>query len=108
MASLKPTPLEYVDQWRNGTEIKLCRTLVEDPQALFLQELISRWGLVAGAPDGEDSAGRQKLRLLSPEELVARAVETVKLTFDTIAKNDWLTEIPLPKPPTTKHLEEAA
>ncbi len=34
---------------------------------------IEHWGMVAGEIDGEDSAGRQKLRLLTPEEIVDRA-----------------------------------
>lgn len=44
-----------------------------DMNAQIAFALIERWGMIAAMPDGEDSAGRQKFRLQTPEELVARA-----------------------------------
>jgi len=43
--------------------------------------LIERWGMIAATPDGEDSAGRQRLRLQTPDELVDRAFTVAALTF---------------------------
>lgn len=40
---------------------------------------IEKWGMVAGIPDGEDSAGRQKVRLGTPQEIVDRAFECALL-----------------------------
>src|SRR5215207_3668850 len=37
--------------------------------------LIEKWGMVAAIPDGEDSSGRQKLRMMKPKEMVERAVD---------------------------------
>ena len=45
----------------------------------FAAAFIERWGMVAAMPDGEDAAGRSKLRLMSPQELVDRAYETADL-----------------------------
>jgi hypothetical protein len=42
-------------------------------RATLAWELIGHFGIVAGEPDGEDSAGRAKLATLDPRGLVARA-----------------------------------
>ena len=44
-------------------------------EANLAASLIERWGMVCAEPDGEDSAGRQKLRLQTPDELVQRAFD---------------------------------
>lgn len=36
-------------------------------------DMVLKWGMVAGMPDGEDSSGRSKVRLAEPAELVDRA-----------------------------------
>ncbi len=59
-------------------------------------QLIDRWGMIAGAPDGEDSAGRAKCRLLRPEEVVARACVTAQTAFEEFALKDWLLDVPIP------------
>jgi hypothetical protein len=51
------------------------------PEGQFAAHMIEKWGMVAATPDGEDSAGRQKMRLATPEELVERAIETTNLLF---------------------------
>jgi len=44
-------------------------------------DLVGRWGPVAATPDGEDSSGRAKLRLQTPEELVQRAFGCAELAM---------------------------
>ena len=44
--------------------------------------MIERWGMVAACPDGEDSSGRSKLRLATPEELVDRAYAVAALLVE--------------------------
>lgn len=56
--------------------------------------LIEKWGLVATAPDGEDSAGRAKLRRLSPEELVQEAVSTADHAVEEFRRRGWMLEVP--------------
>jgi UTP-glucose-1-phosphate uridylyltransferase len=41
-------------------------------------DLVIKWGMVAAVCDGEDSCGRAKLRLMTPDELVDRAMETAR------------------------------
>ncbi len=59
-------------------------------------QLIERWGIVAAAPDGEDSAGRVKVRLATPEEIVARACQTAQIAMEQFAHKGWLLDVPLP------------
>lgn len=64
--------------------------VVTDPRATLASQMAERWGLVAGESDGEDSAGRQKLRLLTPPELAKRACEASEALFKEFTERDWL------------------
>lgn len=55
---------------------------------------IERWAMVAATPDGEDDAGRQKLRRLTPRELVDHACATAKMLYEEFESRGWLIEIP--------------
>jgi hypothetical protein len=63
-------------------QVVLHNTEELEKEACLALALIERWGMVAGIPDGEDSSGRSKLRLSTPEELTERAFECAKLAFD--------------------------
>jgi hypothetical protein len=69
--------------------------------------LIERWGIVAAEVDGEDSAGRSRLRRLTPDELVKNACETADAAMNEFEKRGWLIEIPMPVPVPAKEKEEA-
>lgn len=57
------------------------------PLAKVAFEMAQRWGMVAAIPDGEDTAGRQKLRLMTPLELAQRAVQsTLALEIELMAR----------------------
>lgn len=60
----------------------------------FASSLITRWGMVQGKDDGEDSAGRAKISLMTPEEVVNRACETAETTFKEFNKRGWLIAVP--------------
>ena len=66
----------------------------ESREARFAMACIERWGMVAGEIDGEDSAGRSKLRRLSVEEVVTGACDTAHRAYEEFEKRGWL--IPLP------------
>ncbi len=55
---------------------------------------IERWGMVAAVPDGEDTTGRQKLRLATPTELVERACVITEQLFSAMDSKGWITELP--------------
>ena len=65
----------------NTNSVVLHETEIFEQEAKIAIDLITRWGMVAAIEDGEDTAGRQKLRLMSPLELVNRAFETANLTM---------------------------
>ncbi len=72
----------------------------------FLDEVVTVWDrerpeleaslagtLVDRAPwrvDGEDSSGRMRLRLATPAEAVARAIETAELLVKACRKKGWI------------------
>jgi len=63
-------------------------------EARLATNLIEKWGMVAAMPDGEDSSGRQKARMMDPSEIVHRACETARLAADAFYAADWMVEIP--------------
>lgn len=69
-------------------------TELPGPEARLAMELVSRWGTVAGAPDGEDSAGRFKVRLMTPDELASRACEASAVLFAEIRRRGWMVATP--------------
>lgn len=95
---MKTDAWEKVDREKRYTspEVRVYKTLYPSQRAVFAQELLARWGLVAAEPDGEDSAGRQKLKPLSVESLVTRACEMSQLAFEEFQKREWLLELPNP------------
>ncbi len=64
------------------------------PEAAFAMQIMDRLALVAAHPDGEDSAGRQKLRLLTPEEAAERACKMAAIAFENFKALGWLVEVP--------------
>lgn len=49
--------------------------------------------MVAAEPDGEESAGRAKLRLSTPQELGKRACNVAEEIATEIRKRDWFVEL---------------
>jgi hypothetical protein len=64
------------------------------PEAELAFAFIERWAMVAGMPDGEDSGGRQKLRLMNPSELVERAFSVARLAMDAARESGLMLQLP--------------
>lgn len=81
----------YAEKKRVGgeTEVLVCDTKVCGLQARLALALMERWGVVAGEPDGEDSAG--------VADIVARACEAAEQLYAEFEKREWLLTRPLPK-----------
>lgn len=61
-----------------------------DMRARLAMTLIEKWGMVAATvADGEDSAGRQRTRLLTPAEVVGRACETAERAVEEMHSLGW-------------------
>lgn len=63
-------------------------------RAAFAKEIIARWALVAGESDGEDSAGRSKLRCMTPTESATRACDVADAAFGEFYKRGWVIDMP--------------
>ena len=64
------------------------------PEARFAMSCIERWGMVAARPAGEDTAGRQKLEVSTPAEVVARACEMSRRAFAAFEEHGWILDLP--------------
>lgn len=73
--------------------------------ARFAFSLIEKWGLVAGRPDGEDSAGRSRLGLMPANEIVTRAFDTAEIAWTEAQRRGWMLEVPDWKTVQTKATE---
>jgi|SRR5215207_1790089 len=83
------------DRYSNVRNETVLNSLVHaNFRARMATALMEKWGLVAGVPDGEDTTGRSKLRLLSPKEIVERAVETADMAVSTFERLGWLDRLP--------------
>jgi hypothetical protein len=82
------------DNWGSKMDRAPHMTVALNQRALLAVQLVERWGMVAGAPDGEDSAGRQRLRMMSPDEMVVRATATANQLFWAFGDCGWMYEVP--------------
>lgn len=96
--------MNYTEQTtRNGGyQIVIHQTEMPHPQANLASELMRHLAIVAAMPDGVDEAGRQKLRLMTEEEVVARAGKIADLAWKDYRARGWLLDIPMPKPTEEK------
>lgn len=95
---MKPGYIENPASRFEHSTVTVYKTAVPYPQAELAERLIHHFGVVAAATDGEDSAGRAKLKLLSPEEVVARACQIAELAHLEFQKRDWLLKLPALSP----------
>lgn len=63
-------------------------------RADFAMRMMEKFGLLLADAAGEDSAGRQKGRRLSPKECAELAVETSDHLFNEMETRGWFTELP--------------
>lgn len=65
-------------------------------EASIAYTLAEKFGVIAATGDGEDSAGRQKIALMPPAEVVKRACDIAALLVQEIESRGWYFEIPAP------------
>lgn len=61
-------------------------------QGTVAAALVEKWGMVASVMDGEDSAGRAKPRLQTPDELCDRACDVAYALTETFRLLNWIQE----------------
>lgn len=90
----KPVEFTAFDNYQGPAAWAINKREMMTPEAEFAWHFIEKWGMVAGVPDGEDSAGRQKLRVATPAEIVQRATETAEGFWQAIQAKGWVQDIP--------------
>jgi hypothetical protein len=65
-----------------------------DARARIALEIAKHCSMVAATEDGEDSAGRQQLRLLTPFEVANRAVDIASFMYDRFTALKWIAKVP--------------
>lgn len=94
----KPFEFEAFDNSFQGPPTwTIFRRETLNPEAEFAYHLLERWGMVTGVPDGEDRAGRQRIRMMTPVEMVDRATSTAAIFWEHINRMGWVQEIPSPE-----------
>ena len=54
---------------------------------------VERWGMVAGKTGTEDSSGRAYISDMTPDEVVARAIEMSEKLVAALEEKDWVRSI---------------
>lgn len=88
--------------YKGGAEIFIHTMQKPGGIATLAGEFCCRWGMVAAKDDGEDSAGRQRVKTLTPSEVVSRACEMASLLWAEFEQRGWLLTVPEPKEPQEK------
>lgn len=84
------------DAWLMGNMIH--NKFHPDMRARLAMTLIEKWGMVAATvADGEDSAGRSRMRLLTPAEVVGRACETAERAVEEMHRLGWMHAVEAPE-----------
>ena len=82
------------ERYDKKAEVSVNDTDYFGSRAKIVVELISKWGIVAAVPDGEDRKGRSKLRLMEPDELISRAFTIADKMFNEFEMRQWMIQVP--------------
>ena len=75
-------------------ELILHRLDTPDTRGELAMKILDHFALISAQEDGEDQAGRQKLKLLSPVEVATRACDLAEAFFSEIERRGWLLKLP--------------
>lgn len=82
------------DRYSNRVDTQQMPTQYLEFKGRMAVSLIERWGLVAGKPFGEDSAGRSQVVPMDPAEIVNRACNTAEQAIEEFKRRGWFHEVP--------------
>jgi len=78
--------------WRGA---QLQDLVVPDIRARMALDIAKHCSMMTATEDGEDAAGRQKIRLLTPSEVANRAVDIANFMYERFESLEWLAEAPI-------------
>lgn len=78
----------------SGDPVSIQHQAVPNACASYAMDLAKHFALVAGIPDGEDTSGRQRLRLATPAEVASRACQVAEILFQQMGDRGWYHQVP--------------
>lgn len=66
---------------------------VQNHKARLAEYLAKQLSVILCEPDGEDSSGRQKLKLMSPSDVVTRCNDLADKFYEQWKERGWLVEV---------------
>jgi hypothetical protein len=85
----------------SGLSVHLHHSHQPDAKAAFAMHLMEK-ALIAAADNGEDSAGRAKLRAMTAKEVAVKACDIAEAAFEEFHERGWMVLIP---PPTEEQIQ---
>lgn len=86
---------ELLHTYKDWKGMQIQDLVMPDLRARMALEIAKTCGMSTAVEDDEDSTGRQKLRLLSPEEVALRAVNIAGDMYDEFVARGWLGTLPI-------------
>jgi hypothetical protein len=77
-----------------SSKYELRPTTALGPVASMAEKIATHFALIAAVPDGEDSSGRQKHRLVTPEELAKRACDVAQALAAELESRGLIYDMP--------------
>ena len=81
-------------EFNSDKKVTIFDTITLSLEGRFTANLLEKWGMVAAKMNGEDSSGRARMALLTPEEVVNRAFEVTALFFKQAKGLGFLINLP--------------
>ena len=88
------------ESYGGSTEIAIFAKTASNTRARFAMALLEKLALAMAEPDREDSAGRQRFRLMDVASLVDRACNIADTACNEFEARGWVLELPAPQPTT--------
>lgn len=77
------------------TDVMIHESEALTAEARLAMAIIEKWAM--WCPDGEDSGGRQRMRLMTADEVSRRACDIAERTMEQIRHRGWTIEVPKPR-----------
>lgn len=102
---MKHQEIKHGRYGRYGTDIRIYNEWVPNEVGHIAVDLMKHLAICTGTPDGEDSAGRSKLKLLPADEVAKRACDIAAAMEKELKDRGWRLDLPEPKPPKEEENE---
>lgn len=103
-ANVKPLLVPSAYERDLGPTVLICRLEHPTLEGEFMLQLIEKHALITAEDNGEDSAGRQKMRKQTALEIVSAAAEITEEAFGEMRARNWTVRSPDLEPLWVEHM----